>query len=801
MDPLKFNILPDEDEPTGHGPSHPRPGSVRDPVCGMWVDPKTAADSYRFGDRTYYFCHSHCRVRFEADPDRYLGSPEAPAVPASGCGTPEAGEHGWQPASYTCPMHPEVLADRPGACSLCGMALEPRAVSLEEPDNPELSDMSSRFRVSLVLTLPIFLLAMSEMIAGGSLLPHRLVEVSTWIQCLLAAPVVLWGGWPLLQRGWSSLVHRSPNMFTLIGLGTATSYLYSLAAILAPSRFPEAFTGPDGAVPVYFEAAAVITTLVLLGQVLELRARQRTGSAIRSLLRLAPETARRLGEDGTEEEVSLDLVEVDARLRVRPGERIPVDGVVLEGASSVDESMITGEPLPVRKLPANRVTGGTINQTGSFVMQATRVGQDTVLARIVQMVAEAQRTRAPIQRFADAVSARFVPAVLLAALLTFMVWSLLGPQPAMAYGLVNAVAVLIIACPCALGLATPMSIMVATGRGAGSGVLVKKAASLEALAGVDTLVVDKTGTLTEGKPGLRTLVALPGWSEEEMLSSVAGLEQASEHPLAGAILEAARSRGLDPAPVQDFQAVPGRGIRGSVLGRSLAVGNARMLEELGIETETPRHQRDSVRESGQAVVLVAADGRLAGWLGVEDPVKRSAKEALYQLQQEGLRILMATGDHRKSAERVAYELGIDQVWAEVNPAEKAMIVKQLQEEGKRVAMAGDGINDAPALAQAQVGIAMGGGTDVAIESAGITLLGGDLGGLVRAFRLSRRTMRNIRQNLFLAFVYNLLGIPVAAGLLYPLFGLFLNPMIAAAAMTFSSLSVIGNALRLRRQAL
>lgn len=801
MDPLKLNILPDAGEPGGHGPSEPNPNAVRDPVCGMWVDPKTAADSYRFRDRTYYFCRSHCRTRFETDPDLYLGSPEPPAAPATGSGTPEVEEHHRQPASYTCPMHPEVLADRPGACPLCGMALEPRAVSLEEPDNPELSDMSSRFRISLVLTLPIFLLAMSEMIGGGSLLPHRLVEVSAWIQGLLAAPVVLWGGWPLLQRGWSSLVNRSPNMFTLIGLGTATSYLYSLAAALAPSRFPDAFRGPDGAVPVYFEAAAVITTLVLLGQVLELRARQRTGSAIRSLLKLAPETARRLGEDGTEEEVSLDLVEVDTRLRVRPGERIPVDGVVLEGASSVDESMLTGEPLPVRKLPANRVTGGTMNQTGSFVMRATRVGQDTVLARIVQMVAEAQRTRAPIQRFADAVSARFVPAVLLAALLTFVVWSLLGPQPAMAYGLVNAVAVLIIACPCALGLATPMSIMVATGRGAGAGVLVKNASALEALGSVDTLVLDKTGTLTEGKPRLRTLVALPGWSEEELLSAVAGLEQASEHPLAGAILEAARSRGLDPAPAQDFQAVPGRGIRGSVRGRSLAVGNARMLEELGIETGAPHHRRDGVRESGQALVLVAAGGRLAGWLGVEDPVKRSAKEALYQLQQEGLRILMVTGDHRQSAERVAHELGIDQVRAEVNPAEKAMIVKQLQEEGKRVAMAGDGINDAPALAQAQVGIAMGGGTDVAIESAGITLVGGDLGGLVRAFRLSRRTMRNIRQNLFLAFVYNLLGIPVAAGLLYPLFGLFLSPMIAAAAMTFSSLSVIGNALRLRRQAL
>ena len=797
MDPPQLNILPDPGEPGGHGPSVRKPDSVRDPVCGMWVHPETAADSCRFGGHTYYFCRSHCRAQFEAEPERYLGSRETPAVPASGSGTPEAKDR-QEPASYTCPMHPEVLADRPAACPLCGMALEPRAVALEEPDNPELSDMSRRFRISLVLTLPLFLLAMSEMVGGGWLQPRWPAEVSAWIQCLLAAPVVLWGGWPLLKRGWTSLVHRSPNMFTLIGLGTSTSYLYSLAAILAPSRFPDAFRGPDGAVAVYFEAAAVITTLVLLGQVLELRARQRTGSAIRSLLKLAPETAHRLREDGTEEEVSLDRIAVDARLRVRPGERIPVDGVVLEGASSVDESMLTGEPLPVQKLPANRVTGGTMNQTGSFVMRATRVGQDTLLARIVQMVAEAQRTRAPIQRFADAVSARFVPAVLLAALLTFVGWSLLGPQPAMAYGLVNAVAVLIIACPCALGLATPMSIMVATGRGAGCGVLVKNAAALEALDSVDTLVLDKTGTLTEGKPRLRTLAALPGWSEEELLSAVAGLEQASEHPLAGAILEAARSRGLDPDPVQEFQAVPGRGIRGQVGGRSLVVGNARMLEELGIDTGAPHHRRDSVREAGQAVVLVAAEGRLAGWLGVEDPVKSSAKEAVYRLQQAARRVLMVTGDHRKSAESVADELAIDQVVAEVDPREKAMTVKRLQEEGKRVAMAGDGINDAPALAQAQVGIAMGGGADVAIESAGITLVGGDLGGLVRAFRLSRRTMRNIRQNLFLAFVYNLLGIPIAAGLLYPLFGLLLNPMIAAAAMTFSSLSVIANALRLRR---
>ena len=800
MTPPTWNILPDQGRPPGHGPSHPKPEAVKDPVCGMWVNPKTAADSFVFRGQTYYFCRPHCRAEFQADPDRYLGSRETAVGSSAGSETPPLADHR-QPSSYTCPMHPEVSRDRPGACPLCGMALESRAVALEEPDNPELSAMWGRFKFSLVLTLPIFLLAMSEMIGGSFLQPQWLADRSVWIQCLLAAPVVLWGGWPLLERGWSSLLHRRPNMFTLVGLGTATSYLYSLAATLAPSLFPDAFRGPDGAVPVYFEAAAVITTLVLLGQVLELRARQQTGSAIRSLLSLAPDTARRLREDGTEEEISLDRVPVDARLRVRPGERIPVDGVVLEGASSVDESMLTGEPLPVQKLPASPVTGGTINQTGSFLMRATRVGQDTLLARIVQMVAEAQRTKAPIQRFADAVSARFVPAVLLAALLTFLAWSLLGPQPPMAYGMVNAVAVLIIACPCALGLATPMSIMVAAGRGASSGVLIKDAAALEALDGVDTLVLDKTGTLTEGRPRLQRLVALPGWNERELLSAVASLEQASEHPLAGAILDEAESRGLDLVDVREFQAIPGRGIRGRIGGHALVVGNSKMMEELGIETGALLHRTDSLRESGQTVMWVAADGGVAGWLAVEDPVKSSAKQAVSRLQAAGLHILMVTGDHRKAAESVARELGIDQVAAEVAPQEKGAIVKRLQAEGKRVAMAGDGINDAPALAQAQVGIAMGGGTDVAIQSAGITLVGGDLHGLVRAFQLSRRTMRNIRQNLFLAFVYNLLGIPVAAGLLYPFFGLLLNPMIAAAAMTFSSLSVIGNALRLRRLAL
>ncbi len=589
-------------------------------------------------------------------------------------------------------------------------------------------------------------------------------------------------------------------MFTLIAMGTATSYLYSLVAILSPSVFPHSFRGSDGVVAVYFEAAAVITTLVLVGQVLELRARHRTGSAIRSLLSLAPKTARLLRENGTEEEVSLDRVAVGARLRIRPGERIPVDGVVVEGASSVDESMVTGEPIPVQKVLSSPVTGGTINQTGSFIMEAERVGQKTLLAQIVRMVAEAQRTRAPIQRFADVASSYFVPAVILIAILTFLVWSLMGPEPRMAYALVNSVAVLIIACPCALGLATPMSIMVATGRGATMGVLIKNAEALEVLETVDTLVVDKTGTLTEGRPRLRTVMAAPGWSEAELLSAAASLERASEHPLAAAVVSEAQRRGLDLVKVEEFRSAPGEGIRGRVGGRPMALGSQKILEGQ-VEPRRLLHQAESLRESGQTVMFVIADGQLAGLLGAEDPVKTSAREAVSCLRREGLRIIMLTGDHQKSAERVAQELGIDEVEAEVGPQRKGEVVKRLQAERKRVAMAGDGINDAPALAQALVGIAMGRGTDVAIQSAGITLVRDDLRGIVRALRLSRRTMRNIRQNLFLAFIYNFLGVPVAAGIFYPFFGLLLNPMIAAAAMTFSSVSVIGNALRLKRLAL
>lgn len=784
-------------EPQTNSRTHPKAHALQDPVCGMSVNPETSAGSYAHRGRTYFFCSTHCLARFQAEPDRYLDQRKSAIGSDFFTGTPtfqDQPQHG----THTCPMHPEVVQDQPGSCPVCGMALEPRTITLDESGNPELTDMMRRFKVSLALTLPVFLLAMSEMIPGRPLQQVWLARHLAWIQFLLATPVVLWGGWPFFRRGWSSLKNRSPNMFTLIGMGTATSYLYSLAATLAPSTFPDSFRGADGAVAVYFEAAAVIITLVLLGQVLELRARHRTGSAIRSLLSLAPVTTRLLREDGTEADIALDRVTIGARLRVRPGERIPVDGVVVEGTGSVDESMVTGEPLPAQKDPSSQVTGGTINQSGSFIMQAERVGRDTLLAQIVQMVNDAQRTRPPIQRFADAASSYFVPAVVLIAILTFLVWSLIGPEPRMAYALVNAVAVLIIACPCALGLATPMSILVATGRGAAAGVLIKNAEALEVLETVDTLVVDKTGTLTEGRPRLQTVMAVSGWSEADLLSAAASLERASEHPLADAVVGEAKRRGLDPVDIEEFRSAPGRGILGRVRGRSMALGNQKMLQDLKIDPGLLLHQAESLSESGQTVMFVVADGQLAGLLGARDPVKSSAGEALSCLRAEGLSIIMLTGDHRKSAERVARELGIDQIQSEVTPQEKGEMIKRLQAEGKRVAMAGDGINDAPGLAQALVGIAMGRGTDVAIESAGITLVGGDLRGIVRALRLSRRTMRNIRQNLFLAVVYNFLGIPVAAGLFYPFLGLLLNPMIAAAAMTFSSVSVISNALRLKR---
>ncbi|MBI3292809.1 MAG: copper-translocating P-type ATPase [Elusimicrobia bacterium] len=699
---------------------------------------------------------------------------------------------------YTCPMHPEVVQTGAGACSLCGMALEPQMAALVAEDTSELAGMTRRFWVSLALTAPIFLLAMSEMLPGHpprGWLPERLLS---WIEGFLATPVVLWGGRPFFARGWASIVTRRLNMFTLIAIGTATTYGYSVIATFFPDLFPPSFRNPQGGVAVYFEAAAVITTLVLLGQVLELRARRRTASAIRALLDLAPKMARRVYGDGKEEDTPLEQIQPGDRLRVRPGEKVPVDGVVCEGTSAVDESLISGEPIPVEKAPGSHVTGGTVNGTGSFVMRAERVGSETLLAQIVRLVSEAARTRAPIQRVADVVSSYFVPAVVLVAFGTWITWSVVGPQPRMAYALVNAVAVLIIACPCALGLATPMSIMVATGRGALAGVLVKNAEALERLEKVDTLVTDKTGTLTEGKPRVVSIVPLPGYSESEVLRLAASLEQGSEHPLASALVSAARERGLSLSQVTGVQSFPGQGIRGEQEHRRVALGNQQMLDTLQIDPGELRGRAEALAQEGQTVMFLALEGNVVGLLGVTDPIKGSAMEAIHSLQADGLRIVMLTGDHRATAEAVARKLGIDHVEAGVLPDQKGAHVKRLQAEGCIVAMAGDGINDAPALAQADVGIAMGTGTDVAMESAALTLVKGDLRGIVRARRLSRVTMRNIRQNLFFAFVYNVVGISVAAGVLYPIFGVLLNPMVASAAMTFSSVSVIANALRLRR---
>jgi Cu+-exporting ATPase len=700
---------------------------------------------------------------------------------------------------YVCPMHPEVVREEPGSCPICGMALEPRAVSAVEEPNPELVDMTRRFRIALVLTVPLLLVAMAEMIPGRPLAELLASRASSWSQLLLATPVVLWCGWPFFERGWASIVNRSLNMFTLIAVGTGTAYAHSVVATVAPGIFPASFRGAGGEVPVYFEAAAAITTLVLLGQVLELRARSRTGSAIRALLGLAPRTARLVREDGSEEDVPLERVRPGDRLRVRPGEKIPVDGVVVEGSSAVDESMVTGEPVSVEKGVGAKVTGGTVNGAGAFIMRAERVGADTLLAQIVRMVSEAQRSRAPIQRLADAVASYFVPAVVAVAVVTFVVWARLGPEPRLAYGLVNAVAVLIIACPCALGLATPMSIMVATGRGATAGVLIKNAEVLVILERVDTLVVDKTGTLTAGKPRLTSVVALPGRSEAEVLTWAASLERGSEHPLADAIVEGAGARGLALLQAREFRVVPGAGIAAAVDGRSVVLGTRRFLDQEGAGTglEALLERAQALRAQGEIVMFLGVDGRAVGLLGLADPIKESAREAVAALHRERVRVVMVTGDHRATAEAVARKIGLDEVEAEVLPQQKSEVVRRLQAQGRIVAMAGDGINDAPALAQAHVGIAMGTGTDVAIESAGITLVKGDLRGIVRARRLSRATMRNIRQNLFFAFVYNSLGVPVAAGVLYPVFGLLLSPIVASAAMTFSSVSVITNALRLR----
>jgi P-type Cu+ transporter len=775
---------------------------VKDPVCGMRVDTQKPAGKAEHGGKTYYFCSRSCADRFETEPEKFIaalgtaGMEQHPALPGHSLHsqpvTPVRGES--TKARYTCPMHPEVVQIGPGTCPKCGMALEPMDVFAEVEADTEYDSMRRRFWVSAALSLPVLLLSMF----GESSAFHLTPSLKNGIEFLLATPVVLWGGWPFFERFWGSLVHRSPNMFTLIGLGTGAAYLDSVAATLFPQIFPVSFRSADGAVPVYFEAAAVITTLVLLGQVLELKARTQTGAAIRALLGLAPKSARLIQEDGREIDVPLESVKPGDKLRVRPGERVPVDGVVLEGASSVDESMISGEPIPVEKHPSARVTGATVNGTGSLVMRADRVGTHTLLAQIVRMVSEAQRSRAPIQKLADVVAGYFVPVVVGIALLTFIVWGVWGPSPRMAHALINAVAVLIIACPCALGLATPMSIMVATGKGATMGVLFKNAEAVELLRKVDTLVIDKTGTLTEGKPKLVAVKPADGQDEQRLLQLSASLERGSEHPLAAAIVAGAEARKISLIPVQDFKSLTGKGVRGRIEGKDVALGNRKLLDELGVAGSLLGDQADAMRSDGQTVMFVAVEGRLAGLVGVADPIKRTTPQAIRQLHADGIRVVMLTGDSRTTANAVAAKLSIDEVIAEVLPEDKANIVKRLQGEGRFVAMAGDGINDAPALAQAQVGIAMGTGTDVAMESAGVTLVKGDLQGIVRARFLSRATMRNIKQNLFFAFVYNALSIPIAAGVFYPIFGWLLSPMLASAAMSFSSVSVIANALRLRK---
>ena len=774
----------DVDQPPQHGHPH-RTDRYVDPVCGMEV---TESSPHRLlRDRvSYRFCSAGCMAKFDADAGRYL-SPRPPTQVAD------------PRAIYTCPMHPEVAQDAPGSCPICGMALEPRVPSADEAErNPELDDMSRRLWFAAALTVPLVLVAMGDLLPGQPLSRLLSARTRTWVELALATPVCLWSAWPFYVRALRSIRDRSLNMFTLIGLGVTVAYVYSVVAALLPSVFPPSFRDASGEVAVYFEAAAVIVTLILLGQVLELRARSRTSAAIRQLLDMAAKSARRLSDDGTEEDVPLDAVQVGDRLRVRPGEKVPVDGVVLEGGTSIDESMVTGEPIPVEKGPGDAVIGATINGTGALVMRADKVGAETLLSRIVAMVAEAQRSRAPIQKLADVVAGYFVPAVVATAALTFVVWAVFGPEPSMTYALLAAVAVLIIACPCALGLATPMSIMVATGKGASMGVLFKSAEAIEVLRKVDTLVVDKTGTLTEGKPRLMGVEVAAGFDEGRLLGLAATLERGSEHPLAAAIVQGAEARGVTLAATEGFESVTGKGVRGRVDGREVALGNGAMMQAQGVDVGALAERAETLRAEGQTVMFVAVDGVLGGLVGVADPVKASTAEAIRALRAEGIRIVMLTGDSETTARAVARDLGIDDVFAQVLPDQKAEKVKALQAAGRVVAMAGDGVNDAPALAQAQIGIAMGTGTDVAMESAGVTLVKGDLRGIVRARRLSRRTMRNIKQNLFFAFFYNAVGIPVAAGVLYPLFGVLLSPMIAAAAMSFSSLSVIGNALRLRR---
>lgn len=826
---MKIELEPATSQPSCCSSPAPAPaaGSVLDPVCGMTINPATAAGKHEHNGTTYYFCNPGCLTKFKADPEKYLApaaqtaaAPEPPAPAGTiytcpmdpeirqdhpgacpKCGMALEPDLATLPVArveYTCPMHPEIVREGPGACPICGMALEPRTVTLAEPPNAELADMTRRMWIAAALTLPVFVLAMGDMILGMGLGGRIDPRISNWVGLVCATPVVLWAGWPFFVRGWASIVNRHANMFTLIALGVGAAYAFSVAATLFPGLFPAGFR-VHGVVEPYFDTAAVITVLVLLGQVMELRARGQTSLAIRSLLGMAPKTARVI-RDGVESDIPLPHVQVGDLLRVRPGEKVPVDGVVTEGRSSVDESMVSGEPIPVEKESGSRVTGATINGTGSLIMRAERVGNDTLLAQIVRMVSEAQRTRAPIQRLADVIAGYFVPAVVLIAILSFVAWAMWGPEPQLAFALLSAVAVLIIACPCALGLATPMAIMVGTGRGAGAGVLIKNAEALERLEKVDTLVVDKTGTLTEGKPKLAHVSVVAPFTEQDVLRHAAALEQGSEHPLAAAILAGARDRGVEVAKATEFESVTGRGVTGTVEGRRVLLGNPLLMQEHSIDLSTNGliDSSNALRAQGQTVMFLAIDGRLAGTLGAADPIKGSTAEAIRLLHGDGLRIVMLTGDNKGTAQAVASQLKIDEVIADVQPEQKRDVIQRLQREGRVVAMAGDGINDAPALAEASVGIAMGTGTDVAIESAGITLVQGDLRAIVRARRLSRATMRNIRQNLFLAFVYNAVGVPVAAGILYPVTGWLISPIWASAAMTLSSVSVILNALRLRR---
>ncbi len=757
----------------------------RDPVCGMTVDPKAGKPTAEYEGKIFHFCSSGCQQKFKSDPEQYLDSHSA---------SPKAVPRG---TLYTCPMHPQIIREGPGSCPICGMALEPMGVPTgDEGPNPELVDFTRRLWVSAACSIPLLILTMGPMFG----LPVRDwvgERLAAWSEFALAAPVVLWAALPFFKRGWDSIVNRSPNMWTLISIGVGVAFAYSVVATLFPDIFPHSFRGHGGSVPTYFEAAAVIVALIFVGQVLELRARERTGSAIRALLDLAPKTARRIAEDGVETDVPLDEVQSGDRLRIRPGDSVPVDGVVIEGRSSIDESMITGEPVPVEKTQGDNVTGGTLNKSGSLIMRAEKVGSDTMLSQIVDMVAKAQRSRAPIQGLADAVSYYFVPAVVMIAIVSFIIWALFGPEPRMIYAFVSAVSVLIIACPCALGLATPMSIMTATGRGAQAGVLIKDAEALERFAKVDTLIVDKTGTLTEGKPKLTDVLVANGIEESELLALAASLEKGSEHPLAEAIVDGANERGVNLSNVDDFEAITGKGVTGKVSGKTVALGNAAMMEELKLDTTSLRDRADTLRTDGKTAMFVAIDGKLAGLVAVADPIKQTAAEAIRALHDSGLRIIMATGDNERTAKAVAARVGIDEVRADILPEGKKALVDELQAKGAKVAMAGDGVNDAPALAAAHVGIAMGTGADVAMESAGITLVKGDLTGIVRARHLAAATIRNIKQNLFFAFIYNALGVPVAAGVLYPIFGTLLSPMIAAAAMSVSSVSVVANALRLR----